>query len=31
VFAVHKTLKGDTKTGLALGNGAAYTAKKDEY
>ena len=29
-LAIHKTLKGDTKTGLALGAGAAYAAKKYE-
>nr|WP_309686132.1 hypothetical protein [Armatimonas sp.] len=27
-LAIHKTLKGDPKTGLALGAGAAYAAKK---
>ena len=29
-LAVHKTLKGDTKTGLLLGAGAAYAGKKYE-
>lgn len=29
-LALHKTLKGDTKTGLALGLGAAYAGKKYE-
>ena len=29
-LAVHKTLKGDTKTGLLLGVGAAYAGKKYE-
>ena len=29
-FALHKTLKGDTKTGLILGAGAAYAGKKYE-
>ena len=29
-LALHKTLKGDTKTGLILGAGAAYAGKKYE-